>query len=414
MWRTLTGNWPADCTLVPKGVRRGLPQIDTKRPTARRFQFGIKRSRPEGYVGQQSRFAEAKTWQVMQNMVHRLPVLGDHEATDPAKIVKWAKDTLNLGRAVPKLLEGYNLLHFSVSKEIRVLWAALTSGVEGSPADDYPEDMNLDSEDEADLTKKREWHVDWLETVIAYYGTNQQDSVFDVVRRIVKWNWDAALATEIKINQWALSCSKAQNAVSEEAWSAADAKALFTACAKVLPEEVKSLLNQNKPAEGHHTWQTAAKFLNERVKACIADEVFRSAIGFVGTRSTKPDREAAGNSNGEKAQRQRQWHGKGGKNNGQRGRGQSPNHPVADEVAKEQTGGKGKAGKSTEKGGKPGGKAGGKAGKRKREGKGEAEPTPNKKKKADVECFNCGEKGHYKNQCRKPLRITDGSADADE
>ena len=53
----------------------------------------------------------------MQSMVHRLPVLGDHEATDPAKIVKWAKDTLNLGRAVPKLLEGYNLLHFSVSKE---------------------------------------------------------------------------------------------------------------------------------------------------------------------------------------------------------------------------------------------------------------------------------------------------------
>ena len=53
----------------------------------------------------------------MQNIVHRLPVLGDHEATDPAKIVKWAKDTLNLGRAVPKLLEGYrdNLLHFSVS-----------------------------------------------------------------------------------------------------------------------------------------------------------------------------------------------------------------------------------------------------------------------------------------------------------
>ena len=64
----------------------------------------------------------------MQNIVHRLPVLGEHEATDPAKIVKWAKDTLNLGRAVPKLLEGYNLLHFSVSKEIRVLWRARASG----------------------------------------------------------------------------------------------------------------------------------------------------------------------------------------------------------------------------------------------------------------------------------------------
>jgi hypothetical protein len=353
----------------------------------------------------------------MQNMVHKLPVLGEHEATDPAKIVKWAKDTLNLGRAVPKLLEGYNLLHFSVSKDIRLMWAALTADVKGSPLDDYPEDMDLDSEEEAVLVRKREWHVEWLETVIAYYGTNQQDSVFDVVRRIVKWNWDATLATELKINQWALSCSKAQNAVSEEAWSAADAKALFTACAKVLPEEVKSLLNQNKPAEGHHTWQTAAKFLNERVKACIADEVFRSAIGFVGARSTKSDRsghrDAAGNSNAEKAQRQRQWHGKGGKNNGQRGRGQGQHHPVADEAAKEQDG-KGKGKPNGKAGGKPGGKASGKGSKRKREGKGDAETTPSKKKRDDVKCFNCGEQGHFQNQCKQARRITDGSADADD
>ena len=353
----------------------------------------------------------------MQNMVHKLPVLGEHEATDPAKIVKWAKDTLNLGRAVPKLLEGYNLLHFSVSKDIRLMWAALTADVKGSPLDDYPEDMDLDSEEEAVLVRKREWHVEWLETVIAYYGTNQQDSVFDVVRRIVKWNWDAALATELKINQWALSCAKAQSAVSEEAWSAADAKALFTACAKVLPEEVKSLLNQNKPAEGHHTWQTAAKFLNERVKACIADEVFRSAIGFVGARSTKSDRsghrDAAGNSNAEKAQRQRQWHGKGGKNNGQRGRGQGQHHPVADEAAKEQDG-KGNGKPNGKAGGKPGGKASGKGSKRKREGKGDAETTPSKKKRDDVKCFNCGEQGHFQNQCKQARRITDGSADADD
>ncbi len=30
VWRTLTGNWPADRTLVPKGVRGGLPQIEKK------------------------------------------------------------------------------------------------------------------------------------------------------------------------------------------------------------------------------------------------------------------------------------------------------------------------------------------------------------------------------------------------
>jgi hypothetical protein len=34
--------------------------------------------------------------------------------------------------------------------------------------------------------------------------------------------------------------------------------------------------------------------------------------------------------------------------------------------------------------------------------------------KDEVTCFNCGETGHYRNQCKNPLRITDGSADADE
>ena len=264
------------------------------------------------------------------------------------------------------------------------------------------------------LTKKREWHVEWLEAVISYYGTSQQDSVYEAVRQFVEWDRNPITKTRVKVSKWALSCSKAQKAVTSDAWSDADPKALFAACARVLPEPIRALLQQNKPESGHHSWQTASKFLNQRAIQCEQDDAFRNAIRFVGTESIRAARgDGNSNSNDESRQRQ-QWRGKGGKERGQRGRGRSPNHPVTDEVAKEQTGGKGKAGKSTEKGGKPGGKAGGKAGKRKREGKGEAEPTPNKKKKADVECFNCGEKGHYKNQCRKPLRITDGSADADE
>jgi hypothetical protein len=44
----------------------------------------------------------------MQSIVYKLPVPEENEATDPAKIVKWAKDTLNLRRAVPRLFKGYN------------------------------------------------------------------------------------------------------------------------------------------------------------------------------------------------------------------------------------------------------------------------------------------------------------------
>jgi hypothetical protein len=35
---------------------------------------------------------------------HKLPLLGDEEATDSAKIVAWAKAVLTSGKAFPKLL----------------------------------------------------------------------------------------------------------------------------------------------------------------------------------------------------------------------------------------------------------------------------------------------------------------------
>ncbi len=46
--------------------------------------------------------------------------------------------------------------------------------------------MDLESTEEEDLAKKRtNWHFEWLETLISYYGTtgNQpQDSVYDLTR----------------------------------------------------------------------------------------------------------------------------------------------------------------------------------------------------------------------------------------
>ena len=65
---------------------------------------------------------------------HKLPVLRDRDATDPARIVRWAKEALTCGQAHPKVLEKYNLLRFCVSEEVREMWAALTDDVEGAPA----------------------------------------------------------------------------------------------------------------------------------------------------------------------------------------------------------------------------------------------------------------------------------------
>ena len=343
----------------------------------------------------------------------KLPVLGEQEATDPKEIVKWAKQTLTYGKAFPQCFDKVNLLRFCVSKEIRDMWAALTEDVEGAPADDYPEDLDLDSKEEAELARKREWHFEWLETVISHYGTNQKDDVYETIRRMVEWSKDPGMETKLKVNRWALSCSRAQNAVASEAWDAADPKTLFTACAKVLPEAIKTLLQQNKPEDGQHTWQTAAKFLSQRTKACEQDDVFRNAIGFVGPESGRT--RSFGNSNSNGQQRQ-QWSGRGAKGNGQhgRGRGQWRKPDATADEEKEPDAGKGKGGKKG-KSGKAGGKASGKpGGKRKRDGKGDADAKPAKKAKDTVKCFNCGEFGHYKNQCTKPLQITNGDAEADE
>jgi hypothetical protein len=130
---------------------------------------------------------------------HKLPVLRDRDATDPARIVRWAKEALtstcgHCWQAHPKVFEKYNfkLLRFCVSEEVRAMWAALTEDVEGAPEDDYPEDrdiefIDIDSTDTEQLAKKRDWHVAWLQAVISYCSTSQQDSVYDAIRQHVAW-----------------------------------------------------------------------------------------------------------------------------------------------------------------------------------------------------------------------------------
>ena len=216
---------------------------------------------------------------------HKLPVLRDRDATDPARIVRWAKEALTCGQAHPKVFEKYNLLRFCVSEEVRAMWAALTEDVEGAPEDDYPEDIDIDSTDTEQLAKKRDWHVAWLQAVISYYSTSQQDSVYDAIRQHVAWTGSKDKPTRNAIAEWALSCARAEKAVAPEAWSDADPKALFAACARVLPEAIRTLLQQNKPEGGQRTWKTAAKFLNQRTRACEADDAFRIAVGFVGPES---------------------------------------------------------------------------------------------------------------------------------
>ena len=65
------------------------------------------------------------------------------------------------------------------------MWAAMTEDVEGAPADDYPEDIDIDSTDTEQLAKKRDWHVEWLQAVISYYSTSQHDSVYEAIRQHV-------------------------------------------------------------------------------------------------------------------------------------------------------------------------------------------------------------------------------------
>jgi hypothetical protein len=190
---------------------------------------------------------------------HKLPVLGDEEATDSAKIVASAKAALTTrsGKAFPKLLERINILRYCVSEEVREMWAALTADIAGAPADDYPDTIDPDSTDSEaeELTKKREWHVEWLEAVISYHGRSQQDSAYEAVRQFVEWDRNPTTKTRVKVAKWALSCSKAQEAVTPDAWSDADPKALFSACARTLPESIRALLQQNKPESGLFFWK---------------------------------------------------------------------------------------------------------------------------------------------------------------
>ena len=54
-------------------------------------------------------------------------MLGEQDATDPVRIVKWVKEALTCGQALPKVFEKYNLLRFCVSEETSVCRLPRTS-----------------------------------------------------------------------------------------------------------------------------------------------------------------------------------------------------------------------------------------------------------------------------------------------
>ena len=94
------------------------------------------------------------------------------------------------------------------------MWAALTEGVEGAPYDDYPSDINIDSTDTEELARKRDWHVEWLQAVISYYSTSQQDSVYDAIRQHVAWTGSKDKPTRNATAEWT-SASPCERAATE-------------------------------------------------------------------------------------------------------------------------------------------------------------------------------------------------------
>ena len=100
-----------------------------------------------------------------------------------------------------------------------------------------------------ELTKKRDWHVEWLQAVISYYGTSQQDSFYEAIRQHCRVGSQPAQADTGHAYRFGRFRVRGRRRLSHRKRGARspDPKVLFTACVRVLPEAVRTLLQQNKP-----------------------------------------------------------------------------------------------------------------------------------------------------------------------
>ena len=345
---------------------------------------------------------------IFQGQPLQLPELGLHVA--PSKVVAWAKSTLEKVRALPALGQDVNILHLNVGAAMLKAWSVTYSDKPDAPEWAYPNDLDLVATTAAAKKSRLEWHVAWLEKLIKFFGASDVDALFRAIQRDVRYNTN--IATTAAVAEWTLKIATVETTMPEGVLAAADPKALYKAYLATLPPDLRAYVEKHKPNDQPAKWETVVKLLRSKVEAAEAHSDFVKASDFKSAFS-KPGKGSSTSDTKSRNSGQitdgRRWRGRGGRSHsrGRRNSGDGHDRRAANEMEKEQDGGKagGKAGGKSR-----GGKAGGKAGKRPREGKGAKEPAA--KKKA-IQCFKCGEMGHYKSECTNPeqLKITNGTAE---
>lgn len=344
---------------------------------------------------------------IFQGQPLQLPELGLHVA--PSKVVAWAKSTLEKVRALPALGQDVNILHLNVGAAMLKAWSVTYSDKPDAPEWAYPNDLDLVATTAAAKKSRLEWHVAWLEKLIKFFGASDVDALFRAIQRDVRYNTN--IATTAAVAEWTLKIATVETTMPEGVLAAADPKALYKAYLATLPPDLRAYVEKHKPNDQPAKWETVVKLLRSKVEAAEAHSDFVKASDFKSAFSNPKGSSTSVTESRNSGQITdgRRWRGRGGRSHsrGRRNSGDGHDRRAANEVEKEQDGGKagGKAGGKSR-----GGKAGGKAGKRPREGKGAKEPAA--KKKA-IQCFKCGEMGHYKSECTNPeqLKITNGTAE---
>ena len=202
---------------------------------------------------------------------------GEYKTLDVESILKWHAALTELCRGTPKVEAELQILHHAVSGEVL---RALPLTFAEFPVVEYPADLNLNGTTPYYVTRRKEWHDTWMAAVLTAVGCDKSSVLIKSLRAVkLKSSGPEGRTTLTDVAEFITKITTifTHDPTAEER---ANPKEIYQAVRAGIPLHLRTCVDSKKPTDPdfRDTWETMVRRLSATVKHYEDNEADMRAV----------------------------------------------------------------------------------------------------------------------------------------